>query len=76
MLQLAEALTHVVEGAAQFRQFVAAGHRQALAVAGDHGLNAVGEPAQGFGQALRDQPADRQGRRRAEQEYQDEQVAD
>ncbi|MNT51110.1 hypothetical protein D3C72_1880610 [compost metagenome] len=61
MLQLAKALAHVVEGAAQFRQFVAAGHGQALAIVpGNHGLHALGEPAQGFGQPLRNHPADRQ----------------
>ena len=75
MMQLAQTRRHVVEGVAQFGQFVVARHRHALVVVpGNHRAHAFGQAAQWPGKALGDQPANRQGQHRAEQEDQREQV--
>ena len=75
MMQLAQTRRHMVEGAAQFGQLVVARHCHALVVVpGNHRAHAFGQTAQRPGKALGDQPANRQGQHRAEQEDQREQV--
>ena len=52
VMQLAQALGHVVESAAQLRQFIAAADGHAvLVIAGNHRIHAFGQVAQGPGQA-------------------------
>ena len=61
MMQLAQAFGHVVEGAAQLRQFVTAtDHHTVRITARDHRIHTLGQIAQGLGQAPRHQQPGRQ----------------